>query len=458
MGPGSSTSPLDRWLGTTVSGCPCGREHRIGVERVLLGDGALGGLPDLLPSPTALGGPVLLLADPDTYEAAGETAAGLLRRAGHRVEEALTGRRPHADDHTLESLRSSLACAPGRVAAVGAGTINDLGKVLAEEAGVPLITVGTAASMNGYTSPIASLTLGGLKVTRPARPAAALVIDEAVLAAAPERLNRAGFGDLMSKPVSGADWVLSRELLGEPVCPTALALADEAVTAARSRAAEIGEQRPAALGLLAEALLLSGLSMALAGASSPASGGEHLLSHYLDMSEEGWGREARLHGEQVAVGTLVSLHLYRRLLEGGPPDPEGPVPPEEDDEALTTRHAHLAPAALAALLGEARAKRERVPHREERRRLLAERWTRIRAALEDQLAGSEGLAADLRAAGAPTDFAAIGLPRGRVEELVRGARHMRDRFTVLDLAADLGRLEEIAAEIREELGESPRRH
>lgn len=456
-GPGPS-SLLARWLGAVVRDCSCGREHRIGVERVLLGAGALDGLPGLLPSPSALWGPVLLLADPDTYEAAGEASARILRGAGHRVEEALTERKPHADDLTLGTLRPALAAAPARIVAVGSGTINDLGKVLAGEAEVPLITVGTAASMNGYTSPIASLTIEGLKITRPARPAHALVMDQAVLAAAPARLSGAGFGDLMSKPVSGADWVLSRELFGEDLCPTALSLSDEAVAVARARAREIGEQGPEALSLLAEALLLSGLSMALAGASSPASGGEHLLSHYLDMSAAGWGREPRLHGEQVAVGTLVSLHLYGRLLAEGPPEASSPAPLDEDEDALECRHRHLGPAALAALLGEARAKRERRPGREERRRALRERWRGLRSALDDQLAGSGGLAEDLRLAGAPTDFASIGLPRDRVRELVLGARHMRDRFTVLDLAADLGSLEELAGEVSETLAGAPERH
>ena len=112
---------LRPWLDATLSDCPCGREHRIALKRVLVGEGALEGLPELLPSPSCLGAPVLLLADPDTHEAAGRGAARALRAAGHRVEEALTGPTPHADDRTLEDLRPSLACGPGASVAREAG-------------------------------------------------------------------------------------------------------------------------------------------------------------------------------------------------------------------------------------------------------------------------------------------------------------------------------------------------
>jgi glycerol-1-phosphate dehydrogenase [NAD(P)+] len=441
---GPTPASLTPWLEATVGDCPCGRPHRITLRHVVLGDDVLEETVDLLPPATALASPLLLLADPDTYDAAGRQVARLLRQAGHRVEEVITGRVPHADARTLEGLRLALSCAPARVVAVGSGTLNDLGKVLAGEAGVPLVTVATAASMNGYTSPIASLTVDGLKVTRPAPPAEALVVDTRVLAAAPPRLNRAGFGDLLSRPVSGADWVLSHALLGEPLCPTALSVADQAVTRARSRAGAIAHQEPGALADLAEALLLSGLSMALADASSPASGGEHLFSHYLDMSATGWGRESFLHGEQVAVGTLVSLDLYAGIREGGPPSPDAPIPPEEDDGALARLHQHLEPAALGSLLAEAGAKRRREPGRIERRRTLVKRWEEIDRLLDEQLASSAGIVEDLRRAGTPATLAAIDLTPERARDLILRARHLRNRYTVLDLAADLGRLEELA--------------
>ncbi len=443
-------SALSSLLGATLDGCPCGRTHRVALADVRLGAGALASVPDLVAAHTPRG-PLLLVADPDTYDAAGERVAALLRAAGRTVALALTPRAPHADDRAIAALTPALACGPARVVAVGAGTINDLGKVLAREAGVPLLTVGTAASMNGYASAIAALTIDGLKVTRPAPAADLLVLDLDVLARAPLRLARAGLGDLCSKPVSGADWVLAHHLVDEALCPTALALADDAVARARAQAAGIGAAEPGALAALVEALVLSGLSMAIAGASSPASGGEHLFSHDLDIGAAALGRAPFLHGEQVAVGTLASLALYARLLAGDALAAGGPAPPDDDDDAIRAGHAHLDSRALEAVLREARAKRARRPGREERRARLARDGARIRAALEAQLAGAAGLAGDLARAGVPCTLGEIGVDRARGAHVLRTARHIRDRYTVLDLAADLGVLGRYADDIATEL-------
>ena len=448
---GDPLAPLRPWLGRSIDDCPCGRRHRVPLRRVVAGGGALEALPDLVREIVPAGAPVLLLADPDTREAAGARAGALLARASHPVEERLTGREPRCDAATLAALAGGVRSSPRLLVAAGSGTINDLGKLLADRLGIPQVTVATAASMNGYASAIAAFTEGGLKRTVPASPPVALVLDAQVLAGAPPRLRAAGFGDLLGKPVSSADWLLSRALVDEPVCPTALRLADAAAAGIRDRAAAIGDGDPGAILALAVALVLSGISMAVAGASSPASGGEHLVSHYLDISSPAWGRRPRLHGEQVAVGTRVSLALYRVLREAGPPDPGASPPPEEDDPALRRLHGHLPPPALASLLAEARAKRERRPGRRERRVRLAAGWDGLWQDLDRRLAGGEGLAADLRRAGAPTGFREIGVDPDRAELAVRAARHMRNRYTVLDLAADLGVLDGFAAHLPRDL-------
>ena len=444
-------SSITRWLAGPPTDCPCGREHQLGLREILLGPGALDRVGDILPRPEARAGPLLLLADRDTYEAAGARAGAVLRSSGQQVRETVLGLKPHADDRALAELRPALSCNPSRIVAVGSGTINDLGKALAAEAGIPLLTVGTAASMNGYTSSIAAITVSGLKMTLQVRPADILVLDMGVIAAAPARLNRAGFGDLMSKPVSSADWLLSQSFFPGSACPTALAAADEAVGKTRARAREIGLADPDALAALTEGLVLSGISMSLAGASSPASGAEHLISHYLDISASGWRREPRLHGEQVAVGTMVSLAVYGRLRAAGAPGAGLEIPPEESPEMLAELHSHLSPPALAALLEAARAKAARVPGRAGRVEILSRSWNETWTRLDGQLRGCDGLASDLSMAGVPMTFGQIDVPRKMAARLIRVARHMRNRYTVLDLAADLGRLDGWSEEIAGEL-------
>jgi len=426
----------------------------MGRRTVLYGAGVLDGVAEAIGREVGPRAPLLLLADPDTFAAAGARVVRDLAVAGHPLRGAVFPAAPHADDAALAWLRERLGAGgpPAAVVAVGAGTLNDLGKAIAAELEVPLVTVATAASMNGYLSPIAALTVGGLKLTVPAAPARVLVLDLDVLAAAPLRLAAAGFGDVCSKPVSGADWVLASWLLDEPLCPTALSVADDAVARARAVAAGIGRGERDAMAVLAEALLLSGISMMLAGTSSPASGGEHLVSHYLDMSEAGWQRAPFLHGEQVAVGTRASLALYRRLFEAaGRSEPGAAAPVEPPGPAFDALHAHLGDAARAELASEAVAKRELAGGRAARAARAASAWNELAAQVAPQLAVGRGLEDALEAAGVPARFDAIGVTRARAEHVLRAARHLRRRYTVLDLACDLGRLDRWAYEIAEEL-------
>ena len=55
-----------------------------------------------------------------------------------------------------------------------------------------------------------------------------------------------------------------------------------------------------AMEVLARTLVLSGLGMTICGGSYPASQGEHLISHYIDMlGDPSW--PASFHGEHIAV-------------------------------------------------------------------------------------------------------------------------------------------------------------
>jgi glycerol-1-phosphate dehydrogenase [NAD(P)+] len=53
--------------------------------------------------------------------------------------------------------------------------------------------------------------------------------------------------------------------------------------------------------------------MAAAGTSRPCSGAEHLVSHSLDQV---LGADAAMHGEQVALGCLVSAAAHGSPLQG----------------------------------------------------------------------------------------------------------------------------------------------
>ncbi|MEO1273712.1 MAG: iron-containing alcohol dehydrogenase, partial [Myxococcota bacterium] len=199
------------------------------------------------------------------------------------------------------------------VIVIGAGTLNDIAKMAAFKADLPYAVVGTAPSMNGYTSSIAALLTNGVKTTQPCRAPVVCLADLDIMANSPYRMIASGLGDLISKPVSNADWRLSFRLLDAHYADNVMVLVDEAARLLEGIAPGLAARDTEAVGRLTASLCLSGLAMSVAGTSAPASGGEHLISHYIDMTHFAFGQSHDFHGCQVGVGTITTAALYEKL-------------------------------------------------------------------------------------------------------------------------------------------------
>lgn len=396
-------------------------------------------------------GPVLLLQDDNTRAVAGDEVARSLTAAGFTVHpytlEGPAGEHIEATGERVDEVIQAVDAIGDAVAAiaVGSGTINDLVKYASFQRQIPYGVCATAASMNGYTSAIAAILEDGIKRTLGCLPPVVVVADLDIVAAAPAALTLAGLGDLLSKPVSSGDWRLGHLLLGEAFTEVPLVLVEAAFRKVQAAARGIGEGSPAAVGALLEALLLSGISMASAGTSSPASGGEHLISHYWDMVAPFRGRHVGLHGAQVGVTTLISATLYQHLMARRPTEADierrlAALPAAEDYiEALSACPEPLRPGIRAEVL-------KKFPTREvlgARLRALAQGWDHIWGEVGKNLQTPETLRSVLEAAGAPVSASALGIPEWELREAFLRARDIRARYTILDLAWEMGALEEL---------------
>jgi glycerol-1-phosphate dehydrogenase [NAD(P)+] len=356
----------------------------------------------------------------------------------------------HADQQTVDELVDVIRreqCTG--LLAVGSGTINDICKSAATITQKPLVTVATAASMNGYTSAISALTVHGLKITESCMPPVAIIADPEILATAPTEMNAAGFGDLLSKNASTADWLMSHTLLGEYYCDLPSAVVEAALARCIESAAAIAANRPAGLAVLVEALLRSGISMVLAGSSSPASGGEHLISHLWDMTAHWTGRTPALHGQQTGVTTLISLALYEKLLklDAGTIRKRKVTPEFKSLQAFEEKMQSAFDDIADAVMPSARRKYLDEDTLGRRRGLIADNWDRIRKAVSAVVIPAGQSRAHLKAAGAVYRAADLNISRDELRFACRYARWIRDRYTVLDLAAEIGVLEEWLEEI-----------
>jgi glycerol-1-phosphate dehydrogenase [NAD(P)+] len=378
-----------------------------------------------LVAPLSLGKSLAVVMDPDTRRVlAGKVAASLA--ADYAVQEIILPPAPHPDMDAVNSVTAQTENADALIA-VGSGSVNDITKYAAYLTGKPYAVFGTAPSMNGYTSVSAAITEGGLKKSLPATLPKGVFLDLDVMAAAPQRLIAAGFGDSLARATAQTDWLMAHLLLGKPYreTPFMLLAADEEAMIASASALKAGDV--AAVELLVRTLVMSGLGMTLCGGSYPASQGEHLIAHYIDMRGENLPQT--YHGEHIAVTTLTMARLQERML--ALPAPQ--LAPTGDTEASMVEKfgEEVGRASWAAF-------RPKLFGRSaigELNRKLATEWPDIRERLRSVGRSEAELKKALLAVGAPTKPQDVGLPLPFYREAVANARLIRDRFTMLDLAA-----------------------
>ena len=399
--------------------------------RVIAVEDSLAGEEAELVARAGLTGTLAVVADPATHEALGGRVQRALRGSRGIVLE-----RPRGDDATVAALRERVGSADGLVA-VGSGTINDLVKAVAHDSGRPCAVFATAASMNGYTTSTVSLTRGGFKVSSQAKAPVGVFFDLDVLRAAPPRLAAAGLGDSLCRSPAQIDWRLADRLLGTGYSETPFDLqkADEPILLARAAGLRTADR--AAMRALVHILVLTGLGVCVTGTSHHGSMGEHLISHYVDMFAR--PHPGSLHGEQVGVASLVMRRLQDRVLRAARAPELRPLP--LDEEALRRRYGPAAAACAAELAGKAldASACDRV------NAWLDAHWDELRAELLEVAIAPESLAAALRAAGAPTRGADLGLPAAFWRDAIRHAREVRNRFSMLDVAAHAGLLDDFVA-------------
>ncbi len=402
----------------------------------------------------------LVAVDDNTWEVAGKRLAATLDAAGARwqrydVAPPPEGHQPLCDDNSISLCTQQLQASGATAAiAVGSGTINDIVKYACNGLALPMACVATAASMNGYTSSIAAILQHGVKTTQPCEPARAIVADLDVLAESPLRMIQSGLGDLMSKPVSNSDWIVSARLTGSHHSAEAMQIIEEGSQLLDGVAVKLPRRDHDAIDRLSASLMLSGFAMTIAGSSSPASGGEHLVSHYLDMTAHAHGLAHDFHGCQVGVGTIAAAFVYEKLLA---------VDMQSFD--IEARVAELAPwADYLQLL------RERfgvlfdavVPHAKAgyptpdqlrgRLEALRDSWPELKAEVQRTLRTHRSIRAELQQAGCPLRFADLGVTdRQRAFASIAWAKDIRSRYTVLHLAWELGRIDDWAHEALEVL-------
>ena len=276
----------------------------------------------LIPAPAivhigagAAGNLAEILAD-QRISTSGQLAIVISEGSGATVREDLAGQLPDAAgwfpiaDGTLDAAvdladRIRAAKTPyDTIIGLGGGKVIDVTKYAAARLGLPMVAVATNLAHDGICSPVATLRndagTGSYGVPGPI----GIVVDLDLVRSAPVRFVRAGVGEALSNLSALADWELSHQVTGEKVDGLAAALARTAGQAVLHQPGTVRDD--AFVAVLAEALVLSGMAMSVAGTSRPSSGGCHEICHAVNHLFPAADAQ---HGELVGLGAAFATHL-----------------------------------------------------------------------------------------------------------------------------------------------------
>jgi len=398
--------------------CSCGKTHTCDIKYVYVEDNATARLPQICEGYEH----ILLVADENTFVAAGEKTVSAL--AGKEIRKVIfSGKTILVPNETaIDTVTENLGNAD-LIVGIGSGVIQDLCKYVSFQSKIPYVIVATAPSMDGYASTGAAMITGGMKVTYSAGLPMAIVADTKVLKDAPIDMIKAGYGDIIGKYSALNDWKLSHLINDEYFCQYIYDLTYEQIERTLKLAKGILLRNEESIGTLMEALVIIGILMSFAGSSRPASGSEHHLSHYFEITGIIDNTEYFPHGVDVAYSTVVTAELREKILANRFPEKIYRPVKAEYEAAMKANYKEVAEGCMQL--------QEKVGnYAKDRAALYLEKEAGIRAILSEMPTGKEireMLAlADLDI----SEFYAL-YGQEKINNAILYAKDLKDRYTVL---------------------------
>ena len=389
----------------------------------------------------------LIVADKNTWCAAGEAVYAYLQQAGVECDEPyiFTDEDLHAEWHFIEMLDKKLSSTPAIAVAVGSGTINDLCKLSSHHCSRPYMCVATAASVDGYSSFGASITYKSMKQTFTCPAPRAILADVGVMARAPREMTAAGYADLAAKIPAGAEWIIADFVGSEPIHSEAWHISQDNLKASLSDPEGVAALREEAIAPFVEGLMLSGFAMQAARSSRPASCTDHLFSHLWNMRDHKHNGVTPSHGFQVSVGTLMMCAMFDQMYKTDfmTLDVDACVKAWPSADVIRSRAEQLfAGEAFYELgVGEMMAKYDEADEVRRQLQLVKDNWPDLKARLQEQCYTFEQMHRMLSIVGAPTKPEDVGITKEQMLADVPYVRHIRRRYNMMDLGLRAGTLD-----------------
>ena len=290
--------------------CECGKSHSCDIHNVIIEEGAINKIYEA----AAAYRHVVAVADKNTYAVCGRKVAALL---GNKLQDSLIfdDELLIPDEKAVERLRGVVSDTTDLIIGVGSGVIQDLCKYVSFDRDLPYFIVATAPSMDGYASTGAAMIMGNMKVTYNAHVPHTIIADVNILKDAPMEMIQSGYGDIIGKLSCLNDWRLAAAVNNEYFCQYVYDLTMDMVDSIKNDGQLLQKRDVCAVKKLTEALIGVGIAMAYVGNSRPASGSEHHLSHFFEITGIMNNEPYFMHGTDVAFSTVYTCRMREEILK-----------------------------------------------------------------------------------------------------------------------------------------------
>lgn len=376
---------------------------------------------------------LMLVADDNTYAAAGRQLSEKLKAAGFDIKTSLLkGEEITATEQYFVQVLLDTGREERTFIAVGSGSITDITRFVSFHTRATFIVFPTAASVDGYTSAGAPSVIAGFKKTVMCQSPLGVFGDTEVLSAAPQKMIASGFGDMLGKYIALADWRLGALLWGETYDEAIGERVRVAVDKCVERIPEISHASPEGIQALMDGLIESGLCMLDAHSSRPASGSEHQISHHLEMKLLWQHKPAVLHGTKVGAASIICAAYYDKLRQMS----RSEVVKQLDKAQQPSRKQYEQEIAQAYPGIEDKVLAEQdsfmslsAQGYRELKQKIVDRWDDIQE-IAASVPSAQQMADWLRQVGGETELEALGFTSAEIKEAVEYSHLLRNRFNV----------------------------
>jgi glycerol-1-phosphate dehydrogenase [NAD(P)+] len=410
------------------------------IKEIVIKEGAINDLTPII-NKIGVNSKIMIVCDNNTYKVAAKEIIERLESNNFFVTKCVLERDSLLipDEYSLGEVLINLDKDTEFLLAVGSGTINDLVRFVSFKVGKPYGIVATAPSMDGYASSVSPLIVKGFKRTYSAIYPEIIIGDIDIISQAPHEMITAGFGDVIGKYTSLADWYISSIITGETYSEDIVALVKESINKCVNASTGLLKRDKNSIKELMEALIISGIAMLKFGNSRPASGAEHHLSHYLEMREILSENEHHLHGTKVGITSIIISEIYHYIFSFTLDDIKKfmskklSLNRDEFEARIKNAYGAIANEVLSNLnyfyLDEIK--------RKQRQEKILKNWDHMRNWVKINVPDAATIQNLLQTIGASSELNEIGVNEVLLYDMLNNAKEIRKNYTILRLAEDI---------------------